>query len=116
MRARTVFAIASLIGLAAAGLVASPLQVAEAATGQKTLAATINVYVFPTEGQTAEVQSQHEVECYNWAVQNTGTDPFDLGKQAEQQKQQAAEAEQQAQQVGQGAGAGAPSAAPPPER
>ena len=43
-------------------------------SGQKTLAATLNVYVFPTEGQTSEQQSKDEAECYGWAVEkNTGT-------------------------------------------
>jgi hypothetical protein len=81
------------------------------ATGQsepaqpKTLASTMNVYVFPTEGQDAKQQSMDEAECYNWAVQNTGTDPFALQKQAEQTQ---AQAEQQKQQVqGSSAGAGA---------
>ena len=74
-------------------------------TGQKTLAATMNVYVFPTGGQTSEQQAKNEGECYNWAVQNTGTDPFQLAKQAELQKQQSAQAEQQAKEVGTGAGA-----------
>ena len=64
---------------------------------QKTLAATMNVYVFPTEGQEAEQQSKDEAECYSWAVQNTGSDPFDLQKQADQQEQATAEAKQQAQ-------------------
>jgi hypothetical protein len=73
--------------------------------GQKTLASTMNVYVFPTEGQTAEQQSMHEAECYNWAVGNTGMDPFDLQKQAQQQEQQAAQAKEQTQDVGKGAGA-----------
>lgn len=81
------------------------------ATGQtessqpKTLASSMDVYVFPTEGQDAKQQSMDEAECYNWAVQNTGNDPFHLQKQAEQTQ---AEAEQQKQQVeGSSAGAGA---------
>jgi len=72
----------------------------------KTLAATMNVYVFPTEGQEASQQSQHEAECYNWAVQNTGTDPFALAKQAEAQKAESDKAKKEAESVGQGAGAG----------
>jgi hypothetical protein len=71
----------------------------------KTLAATMSVYVFPTQGQNAEQQSKDEAECYNWATQNVGTDPFALSKQSEQQKQQAAQAQQQAAQAGKGAGA-----------
>ena len=71
----------------------------------KTLASTMDVYVFPTEGQDASQQSKEEAECYNWAVQNTGNDPFALGKQAEQQQQQADQTQQQIAQSGQGAGA-----------
>ena len=75
------------------------------ASGQKTLAATMNVYVFPTTGQTPEIQSQDEAACYTWAVQNVGTDPFELSKQAQAQAQQTEQAMQQADQVGRGAGA-----------
>ena len=74
-------------------------------TGQKTLAATMDVYVFPTKGQTPEQQSQDEAACYNWAVQNTGTDPFDLATQSDQQAQQTEQAKQDASQAGRGAGA-----------
>lgn len=74
-------------------------------TQQKTLAATINVYVFPTEGQTAAQQSTDEAACYNWAVQNTGSDPFALQKQSAQQQQQAAQAQQEIAEAGKGAGA-----------
>jgi hypothetical protein len=77
-----------------------------APTGQKTLAATMNVYVFPNKGQKPEQQSQDEAACYNYATQNTGTDPFALQKQAQQQAQQTEQAKQQAQQAGKGAGAG----------
>ncbi len=72
---------------------------------QKSLSSTLNVYVFPTAGQTPEQQSIDEGTCYNWAVQNTGSDPFALEKQAQQQQQQTQQAQQQAQQVGTGAGA-----------
>ena len=84
-------------------LVSIPLAVAESeSAGQKTLASTMDVYVFPTEGQDAKQQSMDEAACYDWAVQNTGTDPFDLQKQAEQQQ---AQADQQKQDV-QGSSAG----------
>ena len=74
-------------------------------TAPKTLASSMDVYVFPTEGQDAKQQSMDEAECYSWAVQNTGSDPFDLQKQAEQDM---ATAEQQKQAVeGSSAGAGA---------
>jgi hypothetical protein len=65
-------------------------------TEQKSLAATLGIYVFPEEGQAIEQQSLDEVECYDWAVKQTGSDPFDLKQQAEEQKAQAEE--QQAQQ------------------
>jgi hypothetical protein len=37
-------------------------------------------------GQTAAQQSHDETECYNWAVQHTGNDPFQLAKQVAQQQ------------------------------
>lgn len=74
-------------------------------SGQKTLAATMNIYAFPSKGQTPEQQSKDEAECYQWAVTNTGTDPFQLQKQAEHQKAQTEQQKAQAQSAGQGAGA-----------
>ena len=65
-------------------------------SSNKTLAATLNVYAFPQKGQDASVQSQDEAACYNWAVQNTGSDPFQLQKQAQQQAQATQQASQQA--------------------
>ncbi|MGB5388576.1 MAG: hypothetical protein WBP10_00195, partial [Thermoanaerobaculia bacterium] len=70
------------------------------ASGQKTLAATMNVYVFPQKGQPPEQQSTDESACYGWAVQNTGTDPFQLQQQAQTQEQQAEQAKAQAATVG----------------
>jgi hypothetical protein len=48
-----------------------------------TLASTMDVFVFPTEGQDSGQQSRDESSCYDWATTNTGSDPFDLAKQAE---------------------------------
>ena len=75
------------------------------AQGQKTLASTMNIYVFPKAGQDAGQQSSDEASCYNWAVSNTGSDPFEISKQAEQQAQQSASNQQQASQAGAGSGA-----------
>lgn len=93
--------IASIMVLAAVASIAT----LSAQTGQKTLAATMDVYVFPTKGQAADQQSQDEAVCYQWATQNTGNDPFDLAKKSETDKADAEMAQQQAQQAGKGAGA-----------
>jgi hypothetical protein len=74
-------------------------------TGTKTLAATLNVFAFPGAGQAATQQAQDESDCYKWAEQETGNDPFQLDKLAAQQQQQAAQQAQQAQQATAGAGA-----------
>lgn len=71
----------------------------------KSLAATLEVQVFPSGGQAPDKQSQDESMCYQWAVQNTGVDPFEAQKQADQAAQQAAQQTQQAQQSTQGSGA-----------
>ena len=76
-----------------------------ASSSQKTLAATMDIYVFPTAGQDASQQSTDEAACYNWAVNNSGSDPFELTKKSQIQEQQAASAQQQASQVGSGSGA-----------
>ncbi len=65
-------------------------------TSQKTLAASLNVYAFPQQGQSASQQSQAESQCYQWAVQNTGTDPFQLQKNSQAIDQSKEQAKQQA--------------------
>lgn len=86
-------------------LVAALPGLAQDAPSTKTLAATLDVYAFPKEGQTAEQQSKDESACYEWAVGTTGGDPFQLQKQSEADKAQAAQQTQAAQQATQGAGA-----------
>jgi outer membrane lipoprotein SlyB len=55
----------------------------------QSLASTLDVYVFPSSGQEASQQSQDEAACYDWAVTNSGNDPFDLANQEEANQQQA---------------------------
>jgi hypothetical protein len=98
MRIRTVVGVVLIIACAGASF-------AQSQTTQKSLSATMNIYVFPTEGQTAQQQSTDEAACYDWAVQNTGSDPFALQKQAQQAQQQADQTQQQIAQSGKGAGA-----------
>lgn len=102
MRIPTILAFVGA-ALALSGVVAQTPSISPP-TGQKTLAATLNVYAFPGAGQTAAQQSHDETECYNWAVQHTGNDPFQLAKQAAQQQQQTAQQSQQAQQATTGSG------------
>jgi hypothetical protein len=58
----------------------------------QSLASTLEVSVFPAAGQDSTQQSKDEAECYSWAVDNSGSDPFELLKQ-----QDAATAEADAQ-------------------
>jgi Glycine zipper len=76
----------------------------EAPTG-KSLSATLEVYAFPKEGQTAEQQSKDEAACYDWAVSNSGIDPFSAQKQADQAQQETEQQAQAAQESTRGAGA-----------
>jgi uncharacterized protein YcfJ len=93
--------LAACAGVAAFGLASAQTTVAPA-SGQKSLAATMNVYVFPNAGQAAAQQSKDEGECYQWAVGNTGVDPFELQKQSERAAQQTAAAKEQAGDAGKG--------------
>jgi len=61
----------------------------------QTLAATMEVYAFPKEGQDESQQSQDEVACYEYATSSTGSDPFQLAKQ-EDTNEQLADAEMEA--------------------
>ena len=70
----------------------------------KSLGSTLDVYVFPKSGQVAAQQSQHEAACYEWAVSNTGSDPFHLAKKQTANQQQAQAEMEQAQSTGAGAG------------
>jgi uncharacterized protein YcfJ len=92
---------AACLGIAAFSVAWGQATVAPA-SGQRSLAATMNVYVFPSAGQAATQQSKDEGECYQWAVGNTGVDPFELDKQTERQGQQTAAAKEQAGDAGKG--------------
>jgi hypothetical protein len=83
-----------------------PLVLAQTAppSGQKTLAATVGVYVFPSSGQDSGQQSKDESDCYDWAVGNTGIDPFDVAKQSQQQQGQDQKAKEDAEKAGKGSG------------
>jgi hypothetical protein len=71
----------------------------------KSLAATLDIYAFPKDGQAADQQSKDEASCYDWSVTNTGSDPFDLQKKSQQDQQQTQQQVQQAQSATAGAGA-----------
>jgi hypothetical protein len=93
--------------LVAAGVVLLLAQVSPRAqaqsSSQKTLAASLGMAVFPSAGQSSSVQSQDEAACYQWAVKNTGVDPFQAQQSA---NQRTASAQQQAANASAGAGAG----------
>jgi len=93
----------TLIALVATALVLPAVSAAQAPA--PTLAATMEMYVFPSSGQDSSQQSIDESECYNWAVSNVGTDPFALDKQAQADAQQAQANQQAAAQAGTGSGA-----------
>jgi len=71
----------------------------------QSLGSTMDVFIFPAEGQDSSQQSQDEAACYEWAVGNTGTDPFELARQEDADAQQAQANQQAAQQAGAGSGA-----------
>jgi hypothetical protein len=89
--------------LCGAVLLTLSAQLAQAqSTGQQSLAGTLGIYVFPASGQDATQQSKDEAACYQWAVTNTGVDPFAVQKQQSADAQQAQASQQQASQAGKG--------------
>jgi hypothetical protein len=108
MKGKMLAAMVMMIGLTGTALAQAPPAPSSAPVAQpagKSLAATMNVYVFPNAGQAPEQQSKDEGDCYGYAVQQTGTDPFQLAKQADAQKQASDQASKDAQKAGEGAGA-----------
>lgn len=71
----------------------------------KTLASTLDVFVFPTEGQDTSQQSKDEAACYSWATDNTGADPFQLQKDNEARQAQSEQLVAETASATQGAGA-----------
>ncbi len=69
-----------------------------------TFSSSMGIFAYPAKGQKPDQQAKDEGECYSWAVQSSGVDPFQLS-QKQQQQQQAAQAQQEAKQAGKGAGA-----------
>ncbi len=95
MRTRFGTLFACLLGICAAS----------AEGGGNTLASTMDVYVFPKDGQQSDQQSKDEASCYEWAGDSTGNDPFDLQKQSTEQAAQTEKEKIAAQQAGQGTAA-----------
>lgn len=81
-----------------------PAVVSAGESGGKSLSSSMEVYVFPKEGQQAEQQSKDEYSCYEWATSNTGSDPFELNKQSVAQAEETEKAKAAAEQTGKGAG------------
>jgi len=94
-----------LLSIALFAVAVSSATAQQSPPGGKTLAATMDVYVFPSDGQESEQQSKDEASCYSWAQSNTGTDPFELTKASAAQAQDTENAQKAAAQAGQGAGA-----------
>lgn len=104
MKKIATFTLLSAVGATGLLVAQAPPSGGTPAPAQKTIASTMSVYVFPTTGQDASQQSKDESECYNWAVQNTGTDPFQLQKQQQAQAQQTQAQQEQIAKSGGGAG------------
>ncbi len=61
----------------ASGVLATQASAQEAQT--KSLSQSLGVFVYPGQGQTPEQQQADENECYGWAGETTGIDPFQPG-------------------------------------
>ncbi len=96
MRKSTILIVALIFPLTA---------IAQGDPSGKSLAATMDVFAFPTEGQDASQQSQDEFTCYEFATASTGSDPFQLAKQEDANEQLAQAEMAAAESTGQGAGA-----------
>jgi uncharacterized protein YcfJ len=92
-----------MLGRSATIILSLLVAIPAAQAQSNSLSATMKVHVFPGEGQDETQQSMDEAECYDWAVERTGVDPFDLSRQAAEQAAASDQAMAQAQNAGQGA-------------
>jgi hypothetical protein len=74
------------------------------AFAQKTLASSLEIYVFPKDGQDSSQQSRDETACYEWATTNSGVDPFAASKQTAAAQEQAQQSQQHVAEASKGAG------------
>ena len=58
------------------------------AYAQDSISSVMGVTVFPAEGQDSTQQSIDEADCYSWAEEDSGVDPFELQKQQDAKDQQ----------------------------
>ena len=69
-----------LVAVAMCLAISAPLYAQDPATAApapaKPISTSLGVVVFPAKGQTAQVQSQDEGECYAWSKGQTGVDPM----------------------------------------
>lgn len=45
----------------------------------------LGLFIFPSKGQSQNIQKQDEYECYTWALEQSGVDPLNLPKVEVQQ-------------------------------
>ena len=70
----------------------------------QSLSSAMGVSVFPADAQDATQQSKDEAECYSWAENESGVDPFALQKQQDAHDQQTEEQLAAAEQAQGGGG------------
>ena len=68
----------------------------------KSFSSSMGIFAYPTKGQQPDQQAKDEGECYSWAVQTSGNDPFQISQQKQKEQKQAAQAEEEAKQAGKG--------------
>ena len=73
-------------------------------SSSKTIGGALNVYVFPSDGQSESQQSKDEGACYSWAMKETDVDPFQLSKEAEEQRRRAEASKAEASAATEGSG------------
>jgi len=94
----------SILILACICLATAQPAFAQTVPSGKTLAASMDVHVFPKNGQASEQQSKDEASCYEWAEGNSGSDPFALQQQQKAQAQQTEQAKTGTNQSVRGSG------------
>ena len=71
----------------------------------QSLGSALDIYVFPAQGQDSSQQSQDEATCYDWAVDNSGVDPFEAQKESDTAASESGAQQNQPASAARGSGA-----------
>lgn len=81
MKAFKLFILVALVGMGhLANAQQTPTMPDTAKMAYNQISQGLDLFVYPSKGQSKSQQKKDEFECYNWAIEQSGIDPLNLPK------------------------------------